>query len=127
MEQVLFSEDGAPFDWSDGASHRAIYGPKGALLTTLPRLWTPPFALIPAALVADAERSGKLSLILKRSQILRMRALVGIDGLIVRSSGVGESIWDPGKYESSIVGSVDRDFYSQLQEANSLVTPQPTA
>jgi predicted house-cleaning noncanonical NTP pyrophosphatase (MazG superfamily) len=99
-QQFLFSEDVPLLGWSDGWARRHIYGPKGAMLLVLPRPWTPPFVLVSASAISGVGDGWGLG-----SQgagfFARIRGLASDAGeLIVRSSVVGESIWDRGSYES---------------------------
>jgi hypothetical protein len=58
-DEIVFSEDTVPFEWSETGSRKVEYGSKGAMLAALPRRWTPPFALIPAAIFAGTPRDGR--------------------------------------------------------------------
>jgi predicted house-cleaning noncanonical NTP pyrophosphatase (MazG superfamily) len=117
IEDILFSEDMPPLDWSDAASKKAIYGPKGALLASLPRPWTPPFALVPS--IARSQRAECSHELILRDENLKSRArsLAQLGGLIVRSSVIGESIWDRGSYTSKIVVSSDKNFDTKFDHA----------
>jgi predicted house-cleaning noncanonical NTP pyrophosphatase (MazG superfamily) len=100
VTEVLFSVDAPPIDWSEVAGYAATYGPKGAGCLALPRPWTPPFALVPSSIAALAI-NGPLTDALGYADIERLRALAaGRSALIVRSSVLGESIWERGTYES---------------------------
>ncbi|MBI1778932.1 MAG: nucleoside triphosphate pyrophosphohydrolase [Proteobacteria bacterium] len=114
-EEILFSEDGPPFDWSDAASYKVSFGPKGALLATLPRLWTPPFVLVPASVLTHSENWKHLAL--GKAFIARARLMAASSGLIVRSSVLGESIWDRGRYQSVIVNAIGKAFKAKLHDA----------
>lgn len=103
---VLFSDDVPLLGWSDAHAQSAEFGPKGALLLALPRSWTPPFALIAASLDRDI-----ISPLLPR-----IRALAN-EELIVRSSVLGESIWDRGKYRSVKCDVAVEDFAECLFRA----------
>jgi predicted house-cleaning noncanonical NTP pyrophosphatase (MazG superfamily) len=87
---VLFSDEVPDLGWSDAHGYGASYGPKGSMLLAVPRSWTPPFALVSA----DATRD-----VLPIAPRLRTLAEEG-GQLIVRSSVLGESIWDRGSYRS---------------------------
>lgn len=108
---LYFSEDSLPLDWSEATNSKPLYGPKGAMLAVLPRAWTLPFVLIPSSLLSDAVDIHDSLLSLGEKFFLRALALAGDQGkLIVRSSVVGESIWDRGSYESLIVQASKEDF-----------------
>jgi len=96
---MIFS-DGAPrVDWPEVRQLDATYGRKGAASLATPREWTPPFALIPASSVDQAKSTGKIATVLDINSIQRIRALAGPERkLIIRSSVIGESIWDRGTY-----------------------------
>ena len=118
IEGVLFSEDTAPFGWSDVSVNKLNYGPKGAMLAALPRQWTPPFVLIAASVLAGTIRDPQNLLSLGGKFISRVRSLTTADrGVIVRSSVLDESIWDRGSYESVIVPSTAGDFQAELNRA----------
>ena len=100
MTEVLFSVDSPLIDWSEVAGYAAEYGPKGAGCLALPRPWTPPFALVPHSIVTSAINR-PLTDALRAEDIGRLRTLAaGRGALIVRSSVLGESIWERGTYES---------------------------
>jgi hypothetical protein len=116
-EQFLFSEDVPLLGWSDGCAGKHMYGPKGAMLLVLPRPWTPPFALVSAA-VFSGDGDGRRLSSSGAEFFARVRALAGDAGeLIVRSSVVGESIWDRGSYKSIICSAAVDDFEDVLQGA----------
>lgn len=121
IEDVLFSEDTPPFDWSDAVSRKTIYGPKGALLNTLPRPWTPPFALVPASVFSQTAGNGHELIGLGEAFISRIKSLAEGGSLIVRSSVVGESIWDSGRFESVIIDSAEEGFETKLRDATNRV------
>lgn len=105
MSGLLFSEDAPRIDWSDVQIFSVDFGPKGAACLALPRPWVPPFVLIPTAEVARIAQGEKLSEVLDPTDLLRISSLGGGDGpLIVRSSVVGESIWERGTYRSEPIG-----------------------
>ncbi|HTV30598.1 MAG TPA: nucleoside triphosphate pyrophosphohydrolase [Xanthobacteraceae bacterium] len=76
-------------------------------MLAVPRSWTPPFALISA----DAPRDAL-------SAASRVRALVEGGGqLVVRSSVLGESIWDRGRYRSVNCDATAVGFEERLNNA----------
>jgi hypothetical protein len=106
IDPFLFSTDSPPLGWSDAESQKLIYGPKGALLAVVPRSWSPPFVLIPASFLQRPERDGKEFLTLSNELWSRIASLAADDRqLIVRSSILGESIWDRGTYKSVVIQS----------------------
>jgi predicted house-cleaning noncanonical NTP pyrophosphatase (MazG superfamily) len=113
MKGVLFSEDLEPISWSEVIGLQSEYGPKGAMLLTLPRLWTPPFVLLSTKALAEPRkflRDPKL--------IARLKAVsIGTGRLILRSSVIGESIWDRGSYKSVRIDASGESFLERLEEA----------
>ena len=104
---VLVSHEVPQLGWSDAHGYSASYGPKGSMLLALPRSWTPPFALIPAGTPQDVPPIAP-----------RIRALAEEgDQLIVRSSVVGETIWDRGSYHSVNCDVVADGFDERLNTA----------
>src|SRR5690606_19142668 len=77
-----------------------VYGPKGARLLTLPRAWTPHFALIPWSQTGKKKQlEGTIE-----DNWEKLVALAAITGQVtIRSSVVGETIWDRGSYHSEVV------------------------
>jgi predicted house-cleaning noncanonical NTP pyrophosphatase (MazG superfamily) len=115
---VIFSGDLRPFEWTDTASYKLDYGPKGTMLTVLPRLWTPPFALIPASVFAESAKDGQAIFALDQNSITKIKGLAAQTGrLIVRSSVIGERIWDRGEYESVVIDSAAEDLDPALTNA----------
>jgi len=97
---VLYCSSSGAIAWSEVDAAKLIYGPKGAGLAALPRPWTLPFLLIPASITSGTkdliealppEFSGKVR---ELAQATRR--------VIVRSSVIGETIWDRGKYKSVV-------------------------
>lgn len=104
---VLFSDKVPQLSWSDAHGYSASYGPKGSMLLAVPRSWTPPFALFSPDSLRD------ISCIAPR-----IRALVEEGGqLIVRSSVLGESIWDRGRYRSVNCHAIAEGFAERLNNA----------
>lgn len=104
MTGVTFSSAVARLDWSEARSTAPIFGPKGASLLALPTGWTPPFALIPAETASPISSGAALSDLLDAADWRQVVELASADGrLIVRSSVIGESIWDRGTYVSIVV------------------------
>lgn len=114
MNGVYYSESAVPASWSEASDARRTFGPKAAGLMLLPRAWTLPFILISASRARDLSLpagSGELS-------IDDFQSLAG-DGqhIIVRSSVIGESIWDRGTYKSIVVDLSALDWVKALQAA----------
>jgi predicted house-cleaning noncanonical NTP pyrophosphatase (MazG superfamily) len=115
---VIFSADFDPSDWSDTDNLKSQFGTKGATLTTLPHAWTPPFALISADVFGADNRDSQAILNLGEAVLGRLRSLADPSGsLIVRSSVIGETIWDRGKYASVVIDVIDKDFSAKLEDA----------
>lgn len=106
----LSSDSQKRLDWLEAEAHSAQFGEKGARLLVLPRAWTPPFVLISAGL-ALKPLNGEVQHFI---ETLAARS----DALIVRSSVVGETIWERGTYESITVDIIDKDqLLTRLQNA----------
>jgi len=104
---VLFSKEMPRLGWPDAQCYGASYGPKGSMLLAVPRSWTPPFALI------SPDGARDISLIAPR-----IRALANASGLIIiRSSILGESIWDRGSYHSVNCDTITAGFEERLNTA----------
>ncbi len=114
-DDILFSEETPSFDWLDAASKKTVYGPKGAFLAALPRFWTPPFVLLPASLFAGRRTAGGEKLVkLPKPVLAKIRSLAISGQIIVRSSVIGETIWDRGTYKSEIVDAAGEGFDERL-------------
>ena len=99
MTRVLFSDDGPRLDWSEARTMALIYGPKGAACLALPRKWTPPFVLLSSDMVGPIISGSALADLLPPTTLQRIIDLAPTGGrLIVRSSVIGETIWDRGTY-----------------------------
>ncbi len=114
--KYLFSKEAEPSDWSDRHTIQQIFGTKAAYLTTLPRAWTPQFALISVEATRIWLSSGVDKLPAKTMS--KIRKLTDINGhLIVRSSVVDESIWEKGTYESIVIQASACGFSDRLYQA----------
>ncbi len=112
---VIFSEDTAPIEWSETEPLKLEFGPKAATLAALPREWTPPFVLISASVFSAHNQDRRALISLGDDIVSRVRELAKKTGRIyVRSSVVGETIWDRGSYESVIVELASDDFEAAL-------------
>jgi predicted house-cleaning noncanonical NTP pyrophosphatase (MazG superfamily) len=115
---VIFSDDIEQVDWSERGAIKNEFGPKAACLTTLPKKWTPPFAIVSAAVFANGGNTGADLLTLGPDVVSKLAILARVTGRIyVRSSVIGESIWDRGTYESKIVEFSESDFEQRLVNA----------
>lgn len=96
--------------WADTVQYSQRYGVKAATSLAIPRAWTPPFLLMPVQ-QGETLVNGIFPVELTGSAGAQcLSDLGGEDGqLIVRSSVVGESIWDRGTY-NSVQFSIDDDF-----------------
>jgi predicted house-cleaning noncanonical NTP pyrophosphatase (MazG superfamily) len=116
MKDVLYSEASVPFTWPEAATAKEIYGPKGAGLAALPRAWTLPFILV------SAEDSSNLRHRERKAEDdefwKELGRLQGVTGkLIVRSSVIGETIWDRGRYQSIPIDAIPSQLEQQSLEA----------
>lgn len=109
MNALILSDATPPIAWADTVQFAQQYGVKAATSLAIPRLWTPPFLLLPV-LPAVELAAGCLPVELTAAEgAALLSTLAGeIGHLIVRSSVVGESIWDRGTYES-VQFSIDDD------------------
>ena len=97
MTGLYFSESNPPASWSAFSIARDEFGPKGAGLMVVPRAWTPPFVLVSAERAQVLLRQKPLA-----ADVMEwLRALAGGgNSIIIRSSVIGETIWDRGTYKS---------------------------
>jgi len=98
VNDVILSDAYPRIDWADVQQLSSSFGVKGASSLSIPRAWTPPFALISATLASAAAGSDSWPdevLLTKLGEIAGPRKR-----LLVRSSVVGESIWERGTFES---------------------------
>ena len=99
--------------WLDAKELEDKYGKKGSALLALPRLWTPPFVLLGADEVAAVSLGQTLQDTLDCDQLQNILNLApDRQRIILRSSVIGESIWDRGRYASEILPP---DLGTQLQ------------
>ncbi|MFI4933493.1 MAG: hypothetical protein ACHP7N_02650 [Caulobacterales bacterium] len=119
---VIFSDSQPRADWSEAKLAEPQIGTKAAGCLTLPRAWTPAFAIVPVDVVATVSAQTPLSDKLDKTDLERIRALAGDGGeVIVRSSVVDESIWDRGTYVSVKICTGSEDFLPTLDQAASEV------
>ena len=118
MINVIFSEELDPIAWSESRSYENSYGTKGSTTLLLPRLWTPEFVLISVHDVKNISRTNPLTSVLGEQVVSRIRELGRTSSyIIVRSSVVGERIWDRGTYISVEVDCTSADFALHLNKA----------
>ena len=87
-------------------------------MAALPRAWTPEFALVPVEAAQKISSSVHLTSVLAKEDAQRIRGLCGTSSrIIVRSSVVGESIWERGTFCSVLVDCSSRQFDSSLNDA----------
>jgi predicted house-cleaning noncanonical NTP pyrophosphatase (MazG superfamily) len=111
-ERLIFSDEVPRINWSDASTLKVRFGPKASTLTTLPRYWTPPFAIL-ACDVCNEEGVG-----LTNEEIRKIEKIAALSGkLYVRSSVVGETIWERGTYHSIVISVTDQPFHKELARA----------
>jgi hypothetical protein len=115
---VLFSDDQPSLDWSEARRSAEEFGVKGASALALPRKWTLPFAVFSVDLIKEMSPSRRLSQLISDPDLTRIHALAA-DGsrLIVRSSVVGESIWERGTYLSVDIAVDGAAFADDINDA----------
>lgn len=101
MSGLILSEAIEAVGWSDTLQFAQKYGVKGATSLAIPRPWTLPFMLLSVdqteSLAAGAIPDGLRG----EAGVAQLTALGGARAqVMVRSSVVGESIWDRGSYTS---------------------------
>ena len=115
---ALFSEDVAPVEWSETGALALEFGPKAAMLAALPRAWTPPFILISSSVVGGITNNAQVITELGDQIATRIRELAAITGRVyVRSSVIGETIWERGSYDSIVVDWTSENFDAAFANA----------
>jgi hypothetical protein len=118
VKGLIFSDEMARIDWSEVRPLKSAYGVKGATSLAIPRAWTPPFALVPSSVVASIDATSSLSSVLGDAWTARILALASSNSaLIIRSSVIGESIWDRGTYRSVQMETFGGDAIERLNAA----------
>lgn len=114
MNGFYHSEATAPASWSESIDAREAFGPKAAGLMLVPRAWTLPFILVRASQTRDLLPLAALNAAFAQ----QLQSLAG-EGrqIIVRSSVVGERIWDRGSYKSIAVNLATQDWIETFQAA----------
>ena len=114
MNEVYHSEAIAPASWSESIEAREAFGPKAAGLMLVPRAWTLPFILVRANQTRDLLQPATPDTAFAE----QLRSLAGGGHqIIVRSSVVGETIWDRGTYKSIAVNLAAKDWIEAFQAA----------
>ena len=117
IQDFYYSSDEPALDWSAAQPLLPIYGPKGSFLTVLPRIWTPPFVLISSDFITANKRNPFGNLAASIADEL-WDFCTQHHRLILRSSVIGETIWDRGTYESILVQPFNKaTIYSRLNAA----------
>ena len=118
MVELLFSDDVGKDEWPDKEILTLEFGSKAVGLTAIPKHWTPPYAILTANATARAAECGFDTSILSVKELARLHGIASQTGhLYVRSSVVGETIWDRGTYESILVAANHSDFNTTLVQA----------
>lgn len=118
MTELIFSNESVRIGWSDVGPLKSTYGVKGATSLAIPRAWTLPFALISSSVVGKIGATSSLSSQLGEIRTARILSLADPgSSLIVRSSVIGESIWDRGTYLSLRVDTAGPDVVERLNAA----------
>jgi predicted house-cleaning noncanonical NTP pyrophosphatase (MazG superfamily) len=114
MTGLYLSEATSPASWIESAVAREEFGPKAAGLMILPRAWTLPFILVSVKRAQSLLAPAPLDTVFAE----QLLALAGNHRqIIVRSSVIGETIWDRGKYKSRVVDLTDSDQINRFQTA----------
>lgn len=117
IQDFYYSSDEPALDWSAAQPLLPIYGPKGSFLAVLPRLWTPPFVLISSDFIIANEQNVFGNLTASAADKL-WGFCSQHHQLILRSSVIGETIWDRGTYESIVVQPFNKaTIHSRLNAA----------
>lgn len=125
MDGVVAGSTAPRISWLETEPLALQYGPKGARLLTLPRSWTPPFVLVSNELT-ERLLDGSLT----DQEIARfaghLTSLWSTDGLIVRSSVLGETIWERGTFHSEVLlGDPVRAWQEFLSSARAVRISAP--
>lgn len=99
MIEGLLPSSSPTITWRETDAQASLFGPKGARLLTLPRAWTPPFLLL-SAFLTERILARDLGVEEVQHVVAAVNALGRDDGIIVRSSVIGETIWERGTFYS---------------------------
>lgn len=109
---ISSSEAISRLDWGEAKSQATVYGPKGALLLSLPRSWVPPFILLSDTLVEWLLLTHEnISEVIRHEQVKSL--LCNCNKIIVRSSVIDETIWERGTFRSEIVDCLNDDSFGE--------------
>lgn len=119
MSDVVLSEETARIEWSEVRQFSERFGVKGGTSLAIPRAWTPPFALVSADVAAGMGAGDSLGDVINLRVLEQIGALGGEGArLIVRSSVVGETIWERGTYKSvQVEAHAPKEAAHRLQAA----------
>ncbi|MGE0231277.1 MAG: nucleoside triphosphate pyrophosphohydrolase [Flavobacteriaceae bacterium] len=118
MTRLVFSDDQPRIDWSEIERFAAVFGKKAATSLAIPRPWSLPFALVPTEATSEIASGKPLSKVLTSQDLVRIKRLAQPGNeIIVRSSVVGESIWDRGTYTSVEVKCDSLQFGADFDQA----------
>ena len=122
MRGVIFSEDLPPIAWSDVSAYEFEYGVKCSTTLAIPRAWTPEFVILSTGISQEIAAKKQITSTLDRSTLNRIQRLAApLNQIFIRSSVVGESIWDRGKYCSVPVDCGSTNFAEDFCAAASEV------
>lgn len=134
MNRLIFSADQRNFSWADAKAQDETFGTKGSTALAIPRAWTLPFALLSVGLVNEIIEAEGFESPLTAELVAKLCNLSNITGsVIVRSSVVGESIWERGTFASEVVlanegGELDKArLFEALQKVHLSSRGRPIA
>lgn len=110
MNALILSDATPRIAWADTVQFSQQYGVKAATSLAIPRAWTPPFLLLSVKEAGELANGVLPAELTGAAGAACLSTLAGEGSqLIVRSSVVGESIWDRGTYESVQI-PIEDDF-----------------
>jgi len=110
VNALILSEATPRIAWADTVQFSQHYGVKAATSLAIPRAWTPPFLLLSVKEARELVNGIIPADLTGAEGAERFSTLAGVGSqLIVRSSVVGESIWDRGTYQSVRI-PIENDF-----------------
>lgn len=123
-DHLIFSNDFVQIDWADVEQFKSDFGPKAATLLSLPRAWTPEFAILSHEYIHSYSSSfDEILCSLSEEDLQKLLYLSEkTGGIYVRSSVLNESIWDRGTYES-----VALDFNIRIEDRTTIINKLITA
>jgi hypothetical protein len=112
---IVFSHNIVSLSWSELDMYSNSFGSKAAGLLALPKPWTLPFLAIGYEQCKMLAESTSLPRTLGREDFGRIKEFAeNHSQLIVRSSVVGETIWDRGKYKSVVVEIDNKNWQAKI-------------